>query len=239
MTIPFGTHSPEGKPHIVIHGEYDQGSEQWYQARAGILTASTMKLIVTPTLKVASNDKERGHLYELLAQRVTKFVETHYESHDMERGKFDEEHARAKYAEMYAEVEEVGFITNDKLGFKIGYSPDGLVGADGLIEIKSRIQKWQMQTFIECVAVDAVPADFLIQVQTGLFVAEREWLDFVSYSGGMKMAVVRAYPDPVIQDAIGNAAVEFERRLTEKQKIYEDLIASDARMVDTERLIYL
>jgi hypothetical protein len=55
----------------------------------------------------------------------------------------------------------------------------------------------------------------------------------------MKMPVVRCYPDPVIQDAIGNAAIQFEQRLNEKREIYEKLIASDARLIDTERLIYL
>lgn len=235
----FTSYSPAGKPHITYHAEFDQGSEAWLQARCGLLTASEMKLIVTPTLKVASNDKERAHLYHLLAQRVTRYVEPHYESADMERGKFDEEHARAKYAEVYGEVTEVAGVTNNKLGFPIWYSPDGMVGDDGQIEVKSRIQKWQMQTLIEFVANDAVPTDFLIQVQTGLLVTEREWLDFVSYSGGMKMAVVRAYPDPVIQEAIANAAIDFERRLTEKLKIYTDLCASDARLVDTERLMFL
>lgn len=224
---------------ITVYRDLEQGSPEWIQARAGILTASTMKAIITPTLKIAANDKERAHLYQLLAERVTKYVEPTFQSYDMERGNFDEEHARAKYAEVYGEVEEVGFITNDKLGFPIGYSPDGLVGDDGLIEVKSRVQKLQMQTFIECIVGQSIPAEYLIQCQSGLFIAERQWLDFVSYSGGMKMATVRCYPDPVIHEAIGNAAVDFENRLIAKLKIYEDLIASDARLVDTERLIYL
>jgi len=224
---------------ITYHDAFEQGSAAWLAARCGLLTSSEMKLILTPTLKVASNDKERAHLYELLAQRVTRYVEPHYESFDMERGKFDEEHARAKYAETYGEVREVAGVTNDKLGFPIWYSPDGLVNDDGQIEVKSRVQKWQMQTLIEFVANHAIPTDFLIQVQTGLFVTERAWLDFVSYSGGMKMAVVRAYPDPVIHEAIGNAAVSFEKRLNEKLQIYTDLCASDARLVDTERLMFL
>ena len=224
---------------IIYHTDLEQGSAAWIQARAGILTASEMKLIITPTLKVADNDKVRTHLYELLAQRITNYVEPHFESYDMERGKFDEEHARAKYAEEFAPVEEVGFITNDKLGFPIGYSPDGLVGDDGLIEVKSRVQKWQMQTLIEFVVEQKVPADYMIQVHTGMFIAERPWLDFISYSGGMMMAVVRCHTDPVIADAIGNAAVQFEKRLSEKREVYDKLIASDARLVPTERLIQL
>lgn len=224
---------------VTYHDQFDQGSEQWMQARCGLLTASEMKLIITPTLKIASNDKERAHLYELMAQRITRYVEPHFESHDMERGKFDEEHARAKYAEHIAPVDEVAFVTNDKWGFTIGYSPDGLVGDDGLIEVKSRVQKWQMQTLVEYVAADVIPPDYLIQVQTGILVAERQWLDFVSYSGGMKMATVRVFPDPVVQDAIVNAAGAFEQRLADKFQIYRKLEASDARLISTERLIYL
>lgn len=205
--------------------------------KAGAIEA--VKVDVPLSYKYAVDDKEKTHLYELLAQRVTGYVEPHFQSYDMERGNFDEEHARAKYSETYGKVEEVGFVTNDKLGFRIGCSPDGLVGDDGGIEAKSRIQKYQMQTLIEHVAKKEIPPDFLIQVQSSLFIVEREWWDFVSYSGGMMMASVRCYPDPVVHEAIGNAAVNFEQRLAEKLEIYENLIASDARLVPTERLMYL
>lgn len=239
MTAAFTTFSPPGKPHIVYHAEYDQGSEAWNKARLGILTASNTKLILTPSLKIADNEKTRSHVWDLLAQRVTQYVEPGFQSYDMERGNFDEEHARNKYSETYDEVTECGFITSDKLGFKIGYSPDGLVGDEGLIEIKSRIQKFQMQTLVESVAKDEIPAEYLMQVQTGLFVTERKWLDFISYSGGMLMATVRCYPIPEIQDAIAVAATKFEQSINEKHAIYNELIASNARLVATERLIYL
>lgn len=224
---------------ITYHRDIEQGTPEWLELRRGILTASEMKLIITPTLKVADNDTVRTHLYELLAQRITKHIEPHYQSYDMERGTFEEEHARAKYAATYAPVEEVGFITNDKLGFVIGCSPDGLVGDDGQIECKSRLQKLQMKLLIECAAIGTIPAENLIQVQCALFVTERKWLDYISYSGGMKMPVIRCYPDDDIQNAIGNAAVSFECKLKDKLDIYNELIASDARLVDTERLIML
>lgn len=230
---------PVKRSTVVIHRDVEQGSQEWLDLRKGILTASEMRLIITPKLAVADNDAVKTHLYELLAQRVTGYVEPHFESYDMERGKFDEEHARAKYSEHFAPVEEVGFITSDRLGFTIGYSPDGLVGDDGLIEVKSRVQKHQMKTLVEHVAKGEIPPDYMIQCQTGLMVSERKWLDFVSYSGGMRMPVVRCYPDPVVQDAIANAARVFEQRLHEKREIYENLIASETRMIPTERLIYL
>jgi hypothetical protein len=221
----------------VFHPDLEQGSEAWLQARCGLLTASEMKLIVTPTLKLAANDKERAHLYELLAQRITGYVEPHYISDDMLRGQEDEIDARTLYAKHYAPVHEVGFITNNRWGFKLGYSPDGLVGEHGLIEAKSRRQKFQVQTVIENVLTETVPADFLIQVQTGLLVAERQWLDFVSYSGGLPMVVIRCHPMPDVQAAILAAAEGFEARLREKLALYEGAVAT-RRMIATERKIY-
>ena len=56
---------------IRYHYDIEQGTPEWLALRCGILTASEIKLIMTPTLKVASNDKERAHLFELIAQRST------------------------------------------------------------------------------------------------------------------------------------------------------------------------
>ena len=163
---------------VTYHRDLVQGSDEWLAARRGMLTASEMCLILTPTMKQANNDKSRAHLWELLGQRITQYVEPHYISDDMLRGRQDELDARALYAEHYAPVDEVGFITNDKWGFTIGYSPDGLVGNDGVIECKSRRQKYQIET----IASGLMPADYVLQVQTGLLVSERAWCDFVSYS---------------------------------------------------------
>lgn len=236
----YETAAPKiGSGRVVYHNDVQQGSEEWHACRLGLMTASELKLVITPGLKLADNKDCRIHLYELLAQRVNRYVEPHFQSHDMERGNFDEGHAREKYSETYAPVVECGFITNDKWGFTLGYSPDGLVGDDGLIECKSRVQKHQMKTLIENVAKDEIPDDFVIQVQSALLISERKWCDFISYSGGMPMAAVRVYPDPVIQEAIVTAATAFEARLTEAREIYDNLIASDARLIPTERLLQL
>jgi hypothetical protein len=228
----FTTFSPPGKPHIVCHAEYEQGSEEWLQARCGLLTASEMKLIVTEkTMKAASNDRERAHLYELLAQRVTQHVEPHYIGDDMLRGHEDEVYARLTYAEHYAPVTtDTAFMTNDRWGFTLGYSPDGLVGNDGAIEAKSRRQKLQMQTLVE----GGTPPEHAMQLQTGLLVSERQWIDYVSYSGGMPMYVHRVYPDAAIHEAIVNIAGGFEARLADKLKIYEE---AAAQFVPTKRRV--
>jgi len=217
---------------ITYHRNLYQGTDEWLAARCGLLTASEMHLIITPTLKAANNDKSRSHLYELLAQRITGYVEPRYISDDMLRGQDDEIEARALYSKHFAAVEEVGFVTNDEWGFTLGYSPDGLVGSDGLIEIKSRRQKFQVGTIID----GEIPADYAIQIQTGLLVTGRKWLDFVSYCGGLPMAVVRAFPDEKIQAAIIDTATAFEARAAEKLAAYRDAI-KNPRLIPTERRI--
>lgn len=218
----------------IIHRDLIQGSEEWLQQRCGMLTASEMKLIITPTLKITSNEKERAHLYELLAQRISGYVEPRYISDDMLRGRDDEIEARIVYDKTYAPVEEIGFITNDRWGFTIGYSPDGkVIGENAGIEAKSRRQKFQIET----IASLAMPVDFALQVQTGLVVAEWDWIDFISYSGGLPMVTLRVWPDPVTGDAIINAAGEFERRLSLQLAAYQDALTSDARLIPTERRI--
>jgi predicted phage-related endonuclease len=218
---------------ITYHTDLEQGSDAWLQARRGLLTASEMKLIVTPTLKIASNDKERSHLYELLAQRITGYVEPHYISDDMLRGQADEVDARVLYNNTYAPVTDMGFITNDMWGFTLGYSPDGLVGDDGAIECKSRRQKFQVQTIIE----GEMPDDYAIQIQTGLLVSQRKWVDFISYSGGLPMTTIRVFANAEMQDAIVAAATAFEKRLAERLGIYRSALKSQARLIPTERRV--
>ena len=214
------------------HPNVEQGSDEWLQLRCGLLTASEMKLILTPTLKVANNDKTRAHAYELAFQRLTNYVEPQYISDAMLRGQEDEVYARLAYTEHYAPVTETGFITNDKWGFTIGYSPDGLVGDDGLIECKSRCGKYQVQT----IATNEVPDEYTLQLQTALLVSEREWIDFISYCGGLPVFVKRVEPDLEIQEAIIAAATGFQGRVDDIVREYRATLATMPKIIPTERL---
>lgn len=229
LAIPFQAGS------ITVYRELLQGSDEWLEARCGLLTASEMKLIITQsTLKLARNDKASAHLYELLAQRITGHVDPRYVSDDMLRGHEDEVSARELYSERYAPVEEVGFLTNDKWGFTIGFSPDGLVGEDGFIEIKSRRPKFQVETILS----GNVPEEYLIQIQTGFLVSERKWCDFISYSAGLPMIVITVLPDPVMMKAIENAARAFEERMEELLETYSArLIERAPLLTPTERRV--
>jgi hypothetical protein len=216
---------------VTYHTDFEQGSVEWLKQRCGLLTASQMSLIITPTLKIAANDKERQHLFELLAQRITNHVEPQYVGGDMLRGETEEILARELYSDKVQPVTQCGFITNNLLGFKVGYSPDGLVGDEGQIEIKSRRQKYQMQTIVDGV----LPVEFMLQIQAGMFVSERQWTDFISYSNGMPMFVLRVFPDKRVHEAIVDASCAFEVRLAAARKKYE---YNSSHLLTTKRMEY-
>jgi hypothetical protein len=215
---------------LEIFTELQQGSDEWLAARCGIVTASVVGQLITPkTIKPAANDTARGLAATLAAERITGFTEPFHETADMERGSLDEPYAREVYAEHYAPVAELGFMVRDDWGFKIGYSPDGLIGSDGLIEIKSRKQRIQLQTILD----DAVPLANMAQIQCGLLVSGRKWLDYVSYSGGMPLYVKRVLPDPKWFHAIFLAVEALEDSAAEMIARYETATADSPA---TERI---
>jgi hypothetical protein len=225
--------APVSIPGVQIHCDFEQGSGRWLQARCGLLTASEFDRILTPTLKIADNPKSRSHLWEMAAQRISRYVEPQYISDAMLRGQEDEITARELYSKHYAPVEQCGFVTNNKWGFTLGCSPDGLVGGDGMIEVKSRCQKFQVET----ICANAMPDDFLLQVQGELLVTERAWCDFISFSGGLPMIAIRIFPDETVQAAIIDAAAKFESRIHEALAEYGATLATEKRLIPTERTI--
>lgn len=180
-------------------------------------------------LAPSAGDMAQTLMHTLIAERITGHVEPVMPNKAMQRGTLDEPYARAAYMKHHAAVEMVGFITEDKYGFTLGYSPDGLVGDNGLIEIKSRDQKTQLRTFLR----NEVPAANMAQLQGGLLVTERAWIDYVSYCGGMPLFVKRVYPDPEWQRVIVEAAGAFE--VTATNIISQYLDASAGRPA-TERI---
>lgn len=184
-----------------------QRSDEWYAARCGIVTASVVSRLITPAKKqTAKNDQARGITAAIVAERITGFVDPTWKSLDMWRGMEEESRAAEIYAEHYAPVTPCGFMVCDDWGFSIGCSPDGLVGDDGLIEVKCPRAKGHLQTIL----ADEVPAEHMPQIQAGLLVSGRDWCDYVSYFGGMPLWRKRVTPDPEWAAAIVTAAGEFE-----------------------------
>jgi len=205
---------------LTTYTELTQGTDEWLAARCGIVTASVVGQLITPkTVKPAANDYSRALAVTLTAERITGHVEPIHENSDMLRGTLDEPFARDKYAEHFAPVDELGFMVRDDWGFRIGYSPDGLVGDGGLIEIKSRRQKKHLQTIL----ADEVPLENMAQCQAGLLVSGREWLDYVSFCSGMPLYVKRVEPDPKWRAAIIEAVAMFEDQSGEMVRAYHHI----------------
>lgn len=202
-----------------------QRSPEWYAARRGLITASVVGQLVTPTLKIANNDTSRGVIASLVAERVTQEVEDPgYLGRDVERGVLYEPVIRDRYAEVRdVTVTEVGFMTRTLPGGAVlGYSPDGLVGDDGLIEAKAPRSKGHLQTVI----ADTVPAQYVAQCQAALLVSGRAWIDYLSAAAG-RLYIKRVLPDEQWQNAITAAViaaeVEIERQCSEALKRIESL----------------
>src|SRR5699024_4358299 len=135
---------------LTIYDQLEQGSDQWLEARAGILTASTIgQLITAKTIKPAMNDRSRGLCQTLIAERITGHVEPVHPNRAMTRGTLLEPEARRIYAEQTGQgVGEVGFARLDTDTYTLGSSPDGLVGETGGIEIKSPSAKVHVATVL-------------------------------------------------------------------------------------------
>ena len=258
---------------LKVYDQLEQGTEEWLQARCGIVTASVVGQLISsqtlgaehyecpncgavtgqpcqskPTkdgatrdlktlhseraevaryegkkvLTVSTGDTAKSLIDTLTAERITGYVEPTPVSRAMERGTLDEPYARAVYADNYAPVTEIGFMTEDKHGAIMGYSPDGLVGNDGLIEIKSRTQKIQLQTIL----ADEVPAANYAQLQYGLLVSGRQWIDYVSYCGGMPLYVKRVHPDPEWHKVLIDAVIALEKTAQNTISKYLDAVAN-------------
>lgn len=209
-----------------------QGTPQWDDLRRGMVTASVVGQLVTPsTLKVASNPASRALAALLVAERITGFTDPTYVSDDMERGWEDEPRAVAKYSEdRDIEVQEMGFMVREEDWGRLGYSPDGLVLDTGLLEVKSRRPKKHLATIL----ADDVPAENVAQIQAGLFVTGREWCDYISYCGGMPLWTKRVYPDPAWHKALPEAVRAFEAAAAEMTSNYVDAVVG---LPMTERVI--
>jgi hypothetical protein len=217
---------------VTLHEFPDviQGSDEWHDQRRGIVTASVVCQLVTPkTKQIATNDKSRSIVTQLVAERITGYTDPTYIGDDMLRGIEDELRARDLYAEFYERpVRQVGFFLREEASWQLGYSPDGVVADDGLIEVKAPRAKEHLRT----VLADEVPSQYMAQCQAALLVTGRAWLDYISYSGGMPMWHKRVLPDPAWHEAITAAAEQFE---TTAAEMVADYLAKTEGFPATER----
>ena len=218
---------------LKTYDDLIQGEPEWFDVRRGMVTASVVGSIITPSTKKPAENMHSRALAALIAcERINQWSDDSYVGDDTIRGTVEEPYAINAYTRYSPDVmvTVAGFMARDDWGFSIGYSPDGLIDDDGLIEAKSRAPKKHMQT----IYADAVPAENMAQIQCGLLVSGRAWCDYVSFCGGMRLYVKRVHVDPEWQSAIVAAVEKFEDVVEDFTRTYYDRVGSNP---ETERVI--
>ncbi len=160
----------------MIDAGIEQRTDEWFAARLGKATASRFKDIIATTKSGAAGAGRKNYRAELLIERLTGRKSERVKSAAMEWGQDTEELAATTYMMRTGRiVDQVGFLQHDWLA--AGASPDGLVGDDGTIEIKC----FNTANHIEALKNNAMPPEHMPQVQGQLWIANRQWCDFISF----------------------------------------------------------
>lgn len=158
----------------------EQGTEAWKAQRMGKVTASRISDMLART-KSGWGAGRANYAAQLVAERLTGTVTEGFRSAEMQWGSDTEADAKLAYAfRSNAEIEPVGFVDHPTLPMA-GASPDGLVGADGLIEIKCPLTA----THIDILLEGAIPSKYVLQMQWQIACTGRQWCDFVSFDPRM------------------------------------------------------
>lgn len=178
----------------------EQGTPEWFAARAGIPTASEFSTVMAVGPKGGKSATRVAYLNKLVGEIITGEPMSSYSNPDMERGKLMEDEARDLYCFTHdVEPIRVGFVRNgDK-----GASPDSLIGTNGGLEIKSAAPHIQVARLL----ANELPSEHRAQVLGNIWVCEREWWDFCSYCPKMPLFTVRVYRD---EDYIKRLANEVD-----------------------------
>jgi len=200
-----------------IYLNCEQGTDEWHAARAGILTASVMQcLMVSGRGERGFGDGAMTLMNQLIGERFTGESADKFEGNrHTDRGHELEPIARAFVSERLGiEIVNCGIILNHG----IGYSPDGLVNDDGLIEIKTKLPKLQVKVILDQV----IPAEHVVQCQVGLWVSERDHIDFASFYPGMPLFHKRAGRDEAMIRKLKERVAAFYELMEERtQQIIE------------------
>jgi len=190
----------------------DQGSEEWFKARIGKVTASRVADVLARTKSGYSASRD-NYMAQLICERLTNQKAEGFSNVAMQHGTDTEPLARAAY-EDYADilVDEVGFVPHPSI-IMAGASPDGLVGDDGLIEIKCP----NTATHIETLLSRTVPSKYNTQMQFQMACTGREWCDFVSFDNrlpqDLQLFVTRVPRDKMYGRLMEEEIVKFLNEL--------------------------
>lgn len=195
---------------MEIIKDIEQGTEEWLELRFGWITASRFKDVMSG----GAGKTRKAYMYHIASEILTGERTKTFSNEYMEWGTETEPQARSMYQLRTGNrVDEVAFIKHDSI--KAGCSPDGIIGDDGMIEIKCPKTTTQIETYLS----GKMPTCHKAQVQGQLWVAEREWCDFVSFdpriNGAASYMCVRVERDDEYINTLKSAVELFEKDLNE------------------------
>lgn len=202
----------------MIHHNFEQGSPEWLQCRAGKITASRCKDARDFLKSGKPSAKQTAYAAQVAVERIAGMpVDQVFENWQMREGHVQEPEARAAYEALTGNlVEEVGSLATDDDVYL--YSPDGLVSDDGLIEIKSLFSPERICNIVGNTDI----SDFIDQCNFGLWLTGRKWVDLVLWAPALKnicmeMTIVRIERDEDVIEAMETDLLKF----SELVKSYE------------------
>jgi len=178
-----------------------QGSSEWLWARAGIVTASELDNLISPTWKIRDGDTPATYMHMKIAEKLMgQPINLELDTFAMDQGRMLESEAIPWLTFMHGiNVERVGMCLTDD--GRVGASPDGLIGEDGGVEVKCP----RPQTHVKYLLNGVVPTAYLAQVHGSLWVTGRKFWYFLSYSRQFPKLLIRVERDEAIMSAISRA----------------------------------
>jgi len=198
---------------MKIHKDLIQGTPEWFSIRKGKATASHAQAI-------GNNGKGLDtYINQVMAEYFSSAEKEQYSNEHTERGNELEPTARSMYElENDCEVEQIGFC---ELNEFVGCSPDGLVGEDGMIEIKCPEDK----VYFDIIINEKIDSGYMWQCQMNMFILERKWCDLIFYNPNFKksMKIFRLVPDEKMQEDLKEGFKKVEERIKELKNKYQKL----------------
>jgi len=193
----------------------EQGTDEWFAARIGKVTASRVADVIAKT-KTGYSSSRDNYMAQLICERLTNQKGESFTNAAMQWGTETEPLARISYeVAQNVLVDEVGFIPHPRI-LMAGASPDGLIGDNGLLEIKCP----NTATHIDTLLSETVPGKYNTQMQFQMACTDREWCDFVSFDNRLptelQLFVKRVPRDNVFIRLIEGEIVQFIAELDDK-----------------------
>lgn len=201
----------------------EQGSPEWLALRCGKVTASRVADVIART-KTGWGASRANYMAELICERLTGQPAPMFVNDAMRWGTEKEPEARAAYEFRFnCDVAQIGFVPHPAIEMS-GASPDGLVGDDGLVEIKAPNTATHLDTLLN----QSVPSKYITQMLWQMACTGRQWCDFVSYDPRlpphMQMFVKRVERDDKaiseMEQAVGDFLKEIDAKIEALEAAY-------------------